>query len=189
MSKLVAVVLLLVVASIPVAAQKRPMTSAKSKVDSKCAGDNKLIDPKRSSVNLTFLKHETIEPADKSEESEYLFFTVTNNSCWPLWLQMSDVSAKRRGDAHLYYLIEDLKSGEKISGRLHCHVCSTNPVSPGNHVSFSIPLGQAAQNARMRIAYEFDRERDASENDTEHTVSYYFSSLPQIVLRKIVVER
>lgn len=102
---------------------------------------------------------------------------------------MSGVSDKRHGDASLYYLIENRKSGEQISGRLYCHVCSTNPVGPGKHVTFSIPFREAAQNARMRIEYEFNWERESSDHNTEHTVSYYFSSLPQTVLRRILVER
>ncbi|MBX3291461.1 MAG: hypothetical protein KF881_01065 [Acidobacteria bacterium] len=188
MSRLVTALLLLSVATIPVAAQKKAITSSKSTVARKCTGNNKLIDHKRSSVYLTFLKHETMEPADKGDESEYLFFTFTNNSCWPEWLKMSGVSNERHGDVSLYYLIENSRSGEQISGRLYCHVCSINPVSPGNNLTYSIPLRDAKQNTRMRIGNQFDWERDASQNDTEHTVSYYFSRLPQTVLRKILPE-
>lgn len=189
MSKLITATLLLFVATVPFAAQKRSVNTSKTPVAGKCTADKKLIDPERSSVYLSFLRREAIKPADKDDESEYLSFTITNNSCWPVWLQMSGVSDKRHGDARLYYLIENSRSGEQISGRLYCHVCSTNPVSPGKHVKFSIPFREAAKNARMRIEYQFDWERDAFDNDTEHTVSYYFSSLPKTVLKKILPEQ
>ncbi len=76
MSKLVTALLVFFLASIHVAAQKRSINTA---VTGKCTGDKKLIDPQKASVYLTFLKLETIEPADKDDDSEYLFFTITNN--------------------------------------------------------------------------------------------------------------
>ncbi len=152
----------------------------------KCTNTQKLIDQKRSPVYLTFVRREAIKIGDKYADGDYLFFTLTNNSCWPVWLNMSGVANERHGDASLYYAIENKESSDRISGSLYCHVCSTNPIGPGRKLTFSIPFEQASQNARMRIAYEFDWEREIHDDDTEHTVSFYFSSLPDAVLPKLV---
>jgi hypothetical protein len=50
-----------------------------------------LIDHKRSSAYLTFLKNETVKPADKGDVSELPFFASTNNYRWPVWLKMPGV--------------------------------------------------------------------------------------------------
>ncbi|MEQ1644403.1 MAG: hypothetical protein ABL959_13230 [Pyrinomonadaceae bacterium] len=185
MIKIIAVVLLALLATPAVGAQKSNLPIASSKVIGKCTSRQKLIDQQRSLTYLTFLRREVIKTGDKSADGDYLFFTFTNNSCWPVWLDMSGVATKLHGDASLYYAIESKNSGAWISGRLYCHVCSTNLIGPGGKVTFSIPFEEASRDARMRIVYEFDWEREVHSDNNEHTVSYYFSNLPETVLSKL----
>lgn len=164
---------------------KTKCASGQIKSHGKMYDTRKLIDPKRSAAYLTFLRREAIRTGNVSADGDYLFFTFTNNSCWPVWLDMSGVADKRHGDASLYYAIENKESGEPISGRLHCHVCSTNPISPGKSLTFSIPYEEVSRKTRLRILYEFDWERNAFDSETENTVLYYFSNLPETVLPKV----
>src|SRR6186997_1710630 len=114
-------------------------------------------DSDRSAAFLTFIRRTQFQPS--ISESDRLFFRLTNNTCWPIWLDMSGTGEPRYGDIRLYYLIEDKGSGSKIAGKLYCHVCSTNPVGSGKSITFSIPYEQADRGALMRIRFEFEWDR------------------------------
>jgi hypothetical protein len=144
-----------------------------------------LVDANKPAVYLSFLRITRIESDDPSDDPNYLFFRLTNNSRWPIWLQMSGVSKKEYGEASLYYAIEDRKSGDVRIGSTQCHVCSVNPLKPGSSIVFSLPLKYASRDTRMRIAYSFDWERDNESeggSDSEHSVVFYFRHLPSSVL-------
>lgn len=183
------IVLLILLGTFVVVAQKRAAPSSKPSAIGKCTGNRKLIDPKKGATYLTFLRRETIGPKPKGDDPDRLFFTFTNNSCWPVWLQMSGVADERHGDASLYYAVENKGSGDSISGRLYCHVCSINPISPGKHIAFSILFEEASRDSKMRILYTFDWERNAFDSTTENTVLYYFSNLPETILPKVSSQR
>jgi hypothetical protein len=144
-----------------------------------------LVAPSKPAVLLSFLRLTKIEPDDPTDDPNNLFFRLTNNSRWPIWLQMSGVSKKDYGEASLYYAIEDKETGSVRSGTTQCHVCSVNPLMPGDSIIFSLPLGYASHDTRMRIAYSFDWERDNESEGgsySEHSVVFYFSHLPPSIL-------
>jgi hypothetical protein len=142
-----------------------------------------LVDANKPAVYLTFLRSAQIEPLETGVSNRYLWFRITNNSRWPIWLKMSGVP-KAYGDAGLFYTIENEDDG-KIQVNSRCHVCSVNPVGAGRSVVFSIPADYASQTTRMRIEYSFAWERD---NEIEggsysnHSALFYFSYLPKSVL-------
>ena len=176
--------------TVTVVAQKRVFVSTTKKSASTCTSKKRLVNITRPAAYLTFLRHERIDPEDKSDDAEFLFFKLTNNSCWSIWLDESGVASKRFGDSSLYYVIENEKTGEKLSGSIYCHVCSHNLLRSGRSIMFSIPLKEASRDALMRISYEFDWEQntfgDFENSNTQHTVTYYFSGLPESVLPKSV---
>ncbi len=140
-------------------------------------------------VFVTFLRMETIRPRNQWDNPNNLFFKLTNNTCWPIYLDMSGVADSRYGDASLYYLIENRKTGQRQAGALDCHVCSINEIGSGKSIIFSLPRRDADRDARMRLRYEFKWERDEPHGDYEssntmHTVSYSFYGLPDSVLPK-----
>lgn len=140
-----------------------------------------LVDASKPAVFITFLRLTNIKPDDPSDDPNYLFFKFTNNSRWPILLQMSGVSKKEYGDASLYYAIEDKETGVVRFGSTQCHVCSVNPLKPGGSIIFSIPSGDVSRDTRMRIEYSFSWERDNEMVDgsySEHSVVFYFSHLP-----------
>ncbi len=142
-----------------------------------------LVDANKPAVYISFLRSAQIGPLETGISNHYLWFRITNNARWPIWLNMSGVP-KEYGDAGLFYTIENEDDG-KIQVDSRCHVCSVNPVGAGRSVAFSIPADYASRNARMRIEYSFAWERD---NEIEggsysnHSVLFYFSYLPKSVL-------
>ena len=164
-----------------------PFTSAKNKSETTpCRKNAKLVDADKPIVFLSFIRRATVKVSGVDGEGDRLFFKLTNNFCSPVVLDMSG-EHEGWGDVSLYYSIEDKGSGRRISGTLHCHVCSTNPLSPGRSIAFSIPFDQADRGAVMRVAYEFEFDRDGryESSNSLHTVAYYFSGLPESVLPKL----
>src|SRR5262245_51483164 len=142
-----------------------------------------LVDANKPAVFISFLRSGEIEPLVTGVGNRYLWFRLTNNSRWAIWLNMSG-PPKAYGDAGLFYTIESEEDG-KIRIDSRCHVCSVNPVRAGGSVVFSIPADYASKDARMRIEYSFAWERN---NEMEggsysvHSVLFYFSYLPKSVL-------
>lgn len=178
--------LILLMCTISVLGQKR---TAKTSVNARKSSPQwYLIKRDRPAVFLKFTRSQRLESSDSTSNPDNLFFKLTNNTRWPIWLEMSGYADERYGDASLYYVVQDYKSGENRSGSLRCHVCSTNQLGPGKSIEFSIPLNDAARDATMRIAYNFsweDRFGSFEGSDTTHTVDYYFRSLPELVLPKM----
>lgn len=167
--------------------QKRSMANLASKSIAACRSGQKLVDRNNPVVFLTFNKKERIETETRGgSDADYLFFTLTNNSCWPIWLDMSGVGDKRFGDTSLYAEAQDIESGRTLRGRLRCHVCSFNPLSPGKKLTFSVPFEFASRSSVMKVAFDFGWEKDAEVDGScvLHTVNFYFSNLPDSVLPK-----
>ncbi len=99
---------------------------------------------------------------------------------------MSGTEDERFGEAHLYAASQDVETGEILHGSTSCHVCSVNPLGPGKTITFSVPFEYARRRSVMRIAYDFNWERDAGaqSSDVLHTVNFYFSGLPESILPK-----
>lgn len=143
-----------------------------------------LINPDKPVVYISFLRVGRIEPLEPSVRGQYLWFRLTNNSRWAIWLEMSAVP-KDYGDALLYYTTEDLSDKDKILVDSRCHVCSANPVAPGRSVIFSVPTDHASRGARLRLPYSFGWERDSEADGgsrSHHSVEFYFGSLPKSAL-------
>jgi hypothetical protein len=142
-----------------------------------------LIKAKRPGVVISFLRSGEAEPLETGVANRYLWFRIENNTRWPIWLDMSEVP-KLYGDTLLYYTIESKGDG-KILIDSRCHVCSNNPLDPGHSITFSIPADYARADARIRIAYSFDWEREAdgiAGSYSVHSVVFYFLYLPKSAL-------
>jgi hypothetical protein len=144
-----------------------------------------LIDSEKPAVYLSFVCELGIKVDGEIRDPNNLFFRLTNNSRWPIWINMSDVSKKEYGDASLYFSIENKEDGAVQDGSRFCHVCSVNPIRPGGSIVFSIAKNVASRERRMRVTYSYEWERDVENlagSNSEHSVTYYFSSLPESVL-------
>lgn len=140
-----------------------------------------LINASKPVVFISFLRSGDIEPLETGVSRQYLWFRITNNSQWPIWLDMSGVPMKKYGDAGLYYTIEKSTGEIRIDAR--CHVCSVNPVGAGRSLVFSIPADHASRDTRMRIAYSFEWERDSEAEGgsySNHSVDFYFQLFAEI---------
>ena len=178
--------LILCIFAIAASAQKRSSVAAQRRA--KGCATKILVDPNKPMAFLTFVRRERIEPSDRTDDPNNLFFKLTNNTCWPIWLDMSGTSDERYGQASLYFSIEDKASGKRQSGSMYCHVCSNNPLGSGRSIIFSIPLRDADRGALMRLRFEFKWELmvgDYESSNSLHTVAYYFSGLPESVLPKL----
>jgi hypothetical protein len=152
-------------------AQRRHVPSTKERVNSN-----------KPSVFITFLRSGEVPPLETGVGSTYLWFRITNNTRWPIWVNMSDVP-KDYGDAELYYVIESNEDG-RIRVDSRCHVCSSNPLGAGRSITFSLPRDHASADARLRIEYSFEWERGAegvSGSYSTHSVEFHFSYLPKSV--------
>ncbi len=180
-------IVFVVLFSLPVAFGQKTSTSNRvSKTKNPCVSGQKLRDRKDPVVFITFVKKERIGTETRyGSDVDYLFFTLTNNSCWPIWLDMSGADDKL-GDVRLYVQAEDVKSGTIQHGTLRCHVCSTNPLGPGKKLTFSVPRDYASRSSLMKVAFDFGWERDVHVDGVgvQHTVSFYFNRLPESVLPK-----
>ena len=139
-----------------------------------------LVDSAKPAVFISYLRTGEVEPLETGVGKNYLWFRITNNTRWPIWLKMSGVP-KEYGDAGLHYTIEDKKDGEiRIDSR--CHVCSVNPLDGGRSITFSIPGDYAGADSRIRIEYSLQWERDSETiggSYSTHSVEFYFSYLPK----------
>ena len=139
-----------------------------------------LLNANKPGVYISFLRAATIEPLETGVSDRYLWFRITNNTRWPIWLKMTDVP-KAYGDAALSHTIED---PDKLRLDARCHKCLVNPVASGRSIVFSIPRDHASRDAFMRIKYSFAWERE-NENDggsfSAHYVDYSFDYLPKTV--------
>lgn len=140
-----------------------------------------LINPRKPAVFLSYLEKKEMKTSDQPKGDDYLFFKITNNTRWQIWLDMSGAGGKEFGQASLYYAIEDPKTDQNISGAVRCHVCSVNPLGSGRSIIFSFPASEAATGLRMRIVYRFDWEDDLLKANV-HSVEYYFRDLPRNTL-------
>lgn len=141
-----------------------------------------LVDPHKPSVFISFMRSAQVEPLETGVGRTYLWFRITNNMRWPIWLNMFDVP-QEYGDAGVYFRIEDKQNGKpRIDSR--CHVCSFNPLGAGRSIAFSLPRDYASVDARLSIEYSFQWER-ATENvggsSSTHSVNFYLSYLPKSV--------
>jgi len=144
----------------------------------------KVVSETKPTVYITFLRRERVEP-ERKDDGDYLFFRLTNNSSWPIRLDMFG-SEPKFGDVGLYYSIENTKTGENRIGSLYCHhVCSVNSLGAGKSLIFSIAVEEACNDATMKIRFEFAWENELSYlegTDTTHIVNFYFNSIPRSVL-------
>ena len=166
--------------------QKRSAQNRTTKLKPLCSTGQKLVDRNNPAAFLTFIKKERVETETRrGNDADYLFFTLTNNSSWPIWLDMSG-EEEQLGDASLYTEVQDLKSGKILHGSLACHVCSFNPIGPGKKLAFSVPFEYASRSSLMKLAFDFGWEMDAKVDGAgvQHTVSFYFKELPDSVLPK-----
>ena len=180
-SALILIVVAFVVTGI---GQKRDASNRAPRPKTTCRSGQVLVDRDNPVAFLTFVKKERIETETRRGSSaDYLFFTLTNNYCGPIWIEMSGED-KRLGDASLYVEVQDIQSGKILHGALECHHCSINPLGPGRALTFSVPLEYAGQSSVMKIAFDFGWERDAMVDGVgvQHTVGFYFKNLPETVL-------
>jgi hypothetical protein len=141
MKRLAIILLILTSFAVSAHAQKRTSSTVNGRI--KPCQRTKLVDPAKPMVYLTFLRRERIETTAPTADQERLYFRLTNNTCWPIWLDMSGPGDARYGEASLYYAIEDKSSGRNVSGTIFCHVCSFNPLPSGKGFTFSIPFREA----------------------------------------------
>lgn len=149
-----------------------------------------LIDKKRPAVYLTYIRRVQFDTGDK-DDSRFLVFKVTNNTRWNIWFDMSGGwdSMKKVGldPISLYYAVDDPDKGKVLSGKTSCHVCSVNPLPPGSSILFPVALGDVTADARMRLEYTFEWERDSNlvDSSSAHYVQFYFNGLPEPILSEI----
>lgn len=144
------------------------------------AGERVLVNAGKPGVFLTFLRAGEAEPIRAGEGRSHLWFRLTNNTRWPVWVKMSD---KGHGDASLFYTVEDAEDG-RILINMGCHVCAVDTLGPGRSITFTVPADYLRPDAKLRMEYSFSWERGNEAVDgsySTHHVEYSFFYLPASV--------
>ena len=149
------------------------------------AQTNKVRQPRlrrdKPSVYISFERVGKIDPLETGISDQHIWLRITNNTRWPIWLDVSGVPNKEHGEISLYYTIESVNDGRIIIDS-RCHVCSNVPLASGKSWIFVIPLDYLDKDQRIRINFSFDWEgRDGvfAGREAEHSVFFYSSSLPK----------
>lgn len=129
-------------------------------------------------VYITFERAGKRKPLDAGESDEGIWLRLHNNTRWPIVLQMNGVPPEY-GDAGLFY---DVLSERKVILEGRCHVCSSNKLSPGRSLLFSLSREDLGPKGAIRISFSYsweDPDDVFAGREPEHYVYFYTSKLPQ----------
>jgi hypothetical protein len=85
---------------------------------------------------------------------------------------------KEYGDAALFY---DVLSEGKVIVERRCHVCSSNQLSPGGSLLFSVPSEDLAERGAIRVNFSYGWEHPDdvfAGREPQHFVYFHSSKLP-----------
>lgn len=128
-------------------------------------------------IYITFERIGARKPLEQGESNEGVWLRLHNNTRWPLTLAMNGVP-KEYGDAALFY---DVLSEGKVIVERKCHACSSNQLSPGNSLLFSVPREVLAKEGAIRVKFSYGWERTDdvfAGREPQHFVYFYSSKLP-----------
>lgn len=111
------------------------------------------------------------EPLRNGESRNGIWLRLFNNTRWPIRLDMSDVPSDDYGDAELFY---DVMKGKQLVWQNQCHACSTNLLTAGQSLLFSVPRETVENGKALRISYSYDWEADDKGSDTLEPTHYVF---------------
>jgi hypothetical protein len=129
-------------------------------------------------VYITFNRVARREPLRAGESDQGVWLRLHNNTRWPIVLEMNGVPSEY-GDAGLFY---DVLSERKVILEGRCHVCSSNRLSPGRSLVFSLPREDLGKGGAIRISFSYgweDPDDVFAGREPEHYVYFYASKLPQ----------
>jgi hypothetical protein len=112
------------------------------------------------------------------ESDQGVWLRLHNNTRWPIVIEMNSVPSEY-GDAGLFY---DVVSDSKVILEGQCHVCSSNKLSPGRSLLFSLPREDLVKGGAIRINFSYGWENPDdvfAGREPEHYVYFYASKLPQ----------
>lgn len=129
-------------------------------------------------VYVTFDRVAKREPLRAGESNQGIWLRLHNNTRWPIVLKMNAVPAEY-GDAGLFY---EVLSERRVIVDGGCHVCSTNRLSPGRSLLFSLPREVLTKGEAIRVSFSYsweDPDDVFAGREPEHYVYFYRSRLPQ----------
>ena len=134
-------------------------------------------------VYITFERAGKRKPLEQGESDEGVWLRLHNNTEWPITVAMNGVP-KEYGDAALFY---DVLVGGKVMAEGRCHVCSSNQLSPGGSLLFSMPSENLAEGGAIRVNFSYGWERPDdvfAGREPQHFVYFYSSKVPQTARTK-----
>jgi hypothetical protein len=129
-------------------------------------------------VYITFGHIGRREPLRAGESDQGVWLRLHNNTRWPIVLEMNGVPSAY-GDAGLFY---DVLSDRKVIREGRCHVCSSNRLSPGRSLVFSLPREDLAKGGAIRVSFSYgweDPDEVFAGREPEHYVYFHASKIPQ----------
>lgn len=128
-------------------------------------------------VYIAFERGGSRKPLEQGESNEGVWLRLHNNTRWPIMLEMNGVPPEY-GDAALFY---DVLSEGKLILEGRCHVCSSNRISPGRSLVFSVPREDLAKGKSIRVKFSYgweDPDDVFAGREPEHYVNFDASKLP-----------
>jgi hypothetical protein len=135
-------------------------------------------DKKKPTVYISFERAGKREPQLNGQSDEGIWLRLHNNTKWSIKLDMDEVPSAEFGDAGLFY---EVVVDEKVVADMRCHACTTDRVSPGQSLLFSVPREHLAKGRAIRITFAYDWEEDdarSTAGEPQHLVSFDSSKLP-----------
>lgn len=140
--------------------------------------ENVRIVKKLPTLYIAFEKAGKLQAPDSGDERERIWLRLHNNSRWPIRLDMGGVPPEY-GDAKLFF--DGLLDGEVIF-RNRCHTCSTNLLSPGKSILFSVPRKDLGPGRAIRVKFSYgweDWDDVTAGREPEHFIYFTSSTLPK----------
>ncbi len=140
--------------------------------------ENVRINKGAPTVYIKFERAGELKSPETNEEKERVWLRLYNNTRWPLRLRMSGVPSNEYGDAKLYYdgLLKD-----EVVFRIRCHFCSSNLLSPGKSLLFSVPREELGAERAIRVSFNYgweDWDSIGAGLEPEHYIYFDASKFP-----------
>ena len=125
----------------------------------------------KPSAYITFVKS-----GKDSEGNARVWLRLRNNQRFGIRLNMGG-SSPDDGDARLFYDV--LSDYQTVLRSVRCHVCSTNILTAGKSLLFSIPREDLTESYGIKIRYAFSWESDLGLNEPRHDVLFVTTDVPR----------
>jgi hypothetical protein len=142
-----------------------------------------LVDDKRLSVYITYVKKGVRKPRYSNESNQGVWLRLHNNTRWSI--RFCGGAFEKENNAHAVNhnvgVLEAWKNKIKDSAipkGYYAHVCMMQVLESGKSLDFSIPSEHLGEGLMINLPFQYEWEKVSSSEPT-HLVFYYSNALPE----------